>query len=268
MTETNAAICRLSERCLIKLTGPDAASLLQSLVTQDVLHLEKSQLVYGCLLTPQGRFLHDFFISREEDGFFLECETARREDLIRRLNIFKLRAKVAVEDCQALFDVYVATGNSRGFQDPRLKMIGYRFYLPIDKEMASGSSQAYKDRRIALGVPEGSIDIKPEVDTLFDVNLDRLNSISWDKGCYVGQEVTARMNYRALVKKRMMIVTGQGLIAGAGLMQGGYPVGEIRSVNSSGTQGLAVLKLAVLQESANIMQPDGAVISASLPDWL
>lgn len=266
--ENNAFICRLEGRCLIKVSGADAITFLQNLITQDVPGLTEGQLAYSCLLTPQGRFLHDFFISRDAEGFFLECETWRREDLIRRLNVFKLRAKVTIEDCHGLFDVYTTTG-ATGFPDPRLAALGRRFYLPKNKPLTGTiSPDAYRNMRIRLGVPEGSPDIKPEIDTLSDVNLDHLHAVSWDKGCYVGQEITARMRNRGLVKKRMMIVSGNHLAAGSVLTQNGYAVGEVRSTDSAATAGLAILKLNVLADNSPITLPNGFIISAHLPNWL
>ena len=262
------AFFRLEERCLIKISGADAESFLQSLVTQDMARLQAGRLVYACLLTPQGRFLHDLFIFREDGDFFLECETQRREDLLRRLKVFKLRSKVIIEDCAETFSVYA--GDQGTFRDPRLEALGYRSYLPVNAAMAgTGSAAAYKDRRIHLGVPEGSIDIKPEGDTLADVNLDILHAVSWDKGCFVGQEVAARMENRGLVKKRMVIISGAQLVAGGALTQNGPTVGEVRSINASGTEGLAILKLAALdRDSGPVMQPDGTIIAAYPPAWL
>jgi hypothetical protein len=270
MPENNLSACRLEGRCLIRVTGEDAESFLQSLVTNDVTKLRPGKMIYACLLTPQGRFLHDFFISRDQQGFFLECETQRREDLIRRLNIFKLRAKVTVEDCYDLFNVYAATENPAGtpaFKDPRLEALGYRFYLPAGQKYPQDLPQEiYLDRRISLGIPEGSIDIKPETDTPANVNLDYLNAISWDKGCYVGQEITAMTENRGVVKKRMVIIAGQGLTVGDTLLNNGHNVGELRSVNSSRKQGLAILKLAVLK--GPLALSSGSIISAHLPEWL
>jgi hypothetical protein len=261
----------LPERCLIKISGDDAESFMQTLVTQDVAGLKPDKLIYACLLTPQGRFLHDFFIFKDDDVFYLECEAARRDDLVRRLKIFKLRSKVVMEDTD--FAVYAHLTNRGGanylFKDPRLEAMGYRGYLPANKPVEAGSSANYKDHRIRLGVPEGSIDIKPEVDTLADVNLDKLQAVSWTKGCFVGQEVAARMENRGLVKKRMMIVSGNRLAAGETLSQNGHAVGEIRSVNSTATEGLAILKLSALEKDLGpLTQPDGAITAARLPDWL
>ena len=271
--ENRQFTCLLEDRCLIKISGADAASFLQDLVSNDVMQVKEGSLTYACLLTPQGRFLHDFFISKTTDGFFLECETLRREDLIRRLKIFKLRAKVTIEDCSGLFNVYVSSESPKGikaYPDPRLPALGYRFYLSKDEKQPSAISQdTYRDMRISLCVPEGSADIKPEIDTLADVNLDCLNAVSWTKGCYVGQEITARMNNRGLVKKRMVVVSGQGLSVGDGLSHNEYPVGDIRSVNSSREKGMAILKLAVLKDfSAPVATSGGATVSAYLPEWL
>jgi len=258
---------RLDNRCLIKISGDDAESFLQNLVTQDMTGLEAGQLIYSSLLTPQGRFLHDFFIFKEEDAFFLECETQRREDLLKRLKMFKLRSKVIIEDCAAAFAVYAgATGK---YRDPRLAEMGCRSYLQANEKRETAPATAYQDLRIHLGVPEGSVDIRPEVDTLAEVNLDKLNAVSWNKGCFVGQEVAARMENRGLVKKRLVIVVGQNLTAGEALTQNGVSVGELRSVNTPGIEGLALLKLAALaDESGPIVRPDGATLTARLPEWV
>ena len=256
----------LAERCLIKISGVDAESFLQNLVTQDVARQQPEKLVYACLLTPQGRFLHDLFIFREGDDFFLDCETQRREDLIRRLQIFKLRSKVVIEDCSSAFSVYA--GSQGRFRDPRLEALGYRSYPPAGETVAeAGSAVAYKEMRIHLGVPEGSLDIKPEGDTMADVNLDMLHAVSWTKGCFVGQEVAARMENRGLVKKRMVIVSGRGLVAGGELTQDGHAVGEVRSVNAAGTEGLAILKLAALEDKTGAIMQSDSRITARLPNW-
>ena len=273
MQKNNPVICHLEERCLIRISGIDATSFLQDMVTNDVTKIGQDQIVYACLLTPQGRFLHDFFISKEGDNFFLECETGRRADLIRRLNIFKLKAKVVIEDCYGLFGIYTSNESPEGivsFQDPRLNALGYRFYLPGNKTYPGAIAQEiYRDRRISLGIPEGSSDIRPEIDTPANVNLDYLNTISWDKGCYVGQEITALTKNRGVVKKRMLIVSGPMLTAGSIISHNGHAVGEIRNVNSLRTQGLAILKLVALDDSSGqLVSSDGTVLAAQLPDWL
>ncbi|MBU6476060.1 MAG: folate-binding protein, partial [Alphaproteobacteria bacterium] len=239
---------RLEARAPLKISGADAESFLQNIVTQDVAGLREGELRYGCLLTPQGRFLHDFFIFRDGADFILEGEAARMDDLIRRLKMFRLRAKVDIG--AADFAVYAGAEIPKAdfsFADPRLPEMGFRSYLPVAATGAAGAPDAYKDRRIRLGVPEGGVEIKPEIDTISDVSLDRLGAVSWRKGCFVGQEVTARMKNRGLAKKRLAIVAGRGLVAGAALVQAGVAVGEVRAVNAAGGAGLAVLRLAAAE---------------------
>lgn len=256
-------VYHLTERALVKVAGEEASSFLQNLITQDVVKLAEGQLVYGALLTAPGRFLHDFFIFREGDAFFLECEAARRDDLVRRLKIYKLRAKVTIEE--AALQVYAADApcGDKSFADPRLPQLGYRCYAaqPLEAQSAAG----WRDKRIALGVPEGA-DIKPEIDTLADVNLDILPAVAWDKGCFVGQEVAARMHNRGLAKKRLMIVAGTELAAGEALMQQGQMVGDLRAVNTAGTQGLALVKLAAL--AGTVTLASGAAVGVQKPGWL
>ncbi len=261
------AVFRLDERCALKVSGADAESFLQNIVTQDVAEFKDGELRYGCLLTPQGRFLHDFFIFRDGGDFYLEAEAARKDDLIRRLKMFKLRAKVDIAETDIKVYAGAAIADAkRSFADPRLPELGYRSYL--EKEMAALPSAGYRDRRIACGVAEGGLEIKPEGDTLADVNLDRLNAVSWKKGCFVGQEVTARMKNRGLVKKRLAAVSGKNLAAGAALTQNEHAVGEIRAVSSERGRGLAVLKLAAVAETAPILQADGGIIAVRFPIWL
>jgi hypothetical protein len=273
MPENSPSVYHLEERSLIKVSGEDAESFLQNLITNSVAGLSRDRLVYSCLLTPQGRFLHDFFISRDTEGFFLECETRRREDLLRRLKIFKLRAKVTIEDCDGLFHIYASTQapeKIKSFKDPRLDELGYRFYLPAGQKYPDTlSPETYRDRRISLGVPEGGIDMKPEADTIANVNLDYLHAVAWNKGCYVGQEITTMTKDRGVVKKRMVIVSGHMLTAGAIISHNGHDVGEIRSVNSQRTEGLALLKLSALNDTGwPLTSKTGAIVRAQLPEWL
>lgn len=263
----NESLGRLEGRCLLRIGGEEAAVFLQNIVTQDVAALAPGRLVYACLLSAPGRFLHDLFIFAGVDCFYLDCDAARKEDLVRRLKIFRLRAKVTIDDELALA-VYAGDAQVEGgysFRDPRLEALGWRSYLPPQANAVSSS--AYRDRRIHLGVPEGTPDMKPDIDTVADANLEYLHAVSWDKGCFIGQEVTARMYHRGLAKRRLLIVEGAGLIPGAALVQEGQVVGEIRAVNAAGTEGLALLKLSALAGGA-IVQEGGATVAARRPGWL
>ncbi len=216
-------------RGLIAISGEDRVSFLQGLVTNDV----GAGPVYACLLTAQGRFLHDFFVVPDGDRLLIDCEADRRDDLIRRLKQFRLRAKVEIEE---------ETG-SVVFDDPRHPSLGQR-NVPNEE-----SYEDWDRKRIALGVPDGSRDMVPQQALLLESNIDRLNGIAWDKGCYIGQELTARMHHRGGVKRRLTPVRIEGPAPAPGtmIMAGEKEAGEMRS--SCGDIGLALLRLDAAMES-------------------
>jgi folate-binding protein YgfZ len=202
---SKAFYVELHHRGLIHVEGEDRKAFLQGLISNDMEKLQPGQLLYACLLTPQGKFLHDFFI-HEGDGFLLlDCEGgARAQDLYARLSKFKLRAKVklSVEDTISVFAVF---HDEVGLLDPRHADMGRRtFERPADMEERSFD---YWDRtRIKLCIPDGSRDLEIEKSTLDEGRIDQLNGVAWDKGCYMGQELTARMHYRGLGKKHIRTV--------------------------------------------------------------
>lgn len=216
----------LDDRAVVRVTGDDAADFLQNIMSNDIAFAQP--LVYSCLLTPQGQFLHDFFIYKNaENDFLLDCDAAHVDDLLRRLKIFKLRAKVNLTPDTGLF-VYA---DPSGTPDPRDPALGGRSYRKQKTDTPPRSE--YDDLCISRGIPPRAA-IKGEKDILADLNLDLLNAVGWDKGCFIGQEVTARMKYRGLAKKRLMIVAGNIMPPEAG---------EIRITNSTGTQSLAIIRL-------------------------
>ena len=227
----------LKNRGLIHIEGEDRKAFLQGLVSNDLETLEPGKILYACLLTPQGKFLHDFFI-HEGDGFLLlDCEGGERaQDLFKRLSKFKLRSKVklSVEENHAVYAVF---HGDEGKPDPRHHDMGRRvFEKPHDMEERSFD---YWDRpRIELCIPDGSRDMEIEKSTLDEGRIDRLNGISWDKGCYMGQELTARMHYRGLGKKhlRTVKIIGPAPAPFSDLPNGG----QMRS--SCGNIGIALLK--------------------------
>ena len=234
----------LSDRRVIRVAGSDAAAFLQNVMTNDIAAAQP--IVYSCLLSPQGQFLHDFFVVREtDDSFLVDTDAARSDELIRRLTVFKLRAKITMTPVD---DMKVYAGND-GHTDPRHAALGKRLYT-TDNHTADPVT-AYNDLCISLGIPTAAA-IQPERDVLSDINLDILNAVGWEKGCFIGQEVTARMKHRALAKKRLLIVEGNTLPPEAG---------EIRTVNSTGTKSLGMVKLAQFNEG----KLDGKV---TMPDYL
>ncbi len=233
----------LKGRGLVRVTGPDRRGFLQGLVSNDVNLLDTQACVYACLLTPQGKFLHDFFITEDGDALILECEGGDRTvELHTKLSVHKLRAKVDLTFAPEVavyaishpkLDLGSMTGMDPDFRqdaivkDPRHEEMGYRSFTKPEG-LPEKPFAEWDRKRILLTVPDGSRDMIPGDSTLIECNIDRLNGISWDKGCYMGQELTARMHYRALVKRRLQTV------------QLPYE-GDVRS--TCGDVGLALVKL-------------------------
>jgi tRNA-modifying protein YgfZ len=241
----------LSHRSVIAVGGVERRAFLQGLISNDMDVVSKEQAIYAALLTPQGKFLHDLFIIHGGEEFLIDCETVRADDLLKRLAAYKLRAKVTFRDLRSECDVWafggqrLEAGGQIVFTDPRLPELGMRAIA--EKGSLEGlkplASDLYDKHRLALGVPDGSRDMIVEKSVLTDGNFDLLNGISFTKGCYVGQEITARMHYRALVKKRMFPVKieGPAPIFGTAIQLDGAEIGEMRS--TAGDVGLALLNL-------------------------
>ncbi len=241
-TNSKPYFVSLPNRGLIHIEGEDRHAFLQNLISNDMGLLEKQKSIYACLLTAQGKFLHDFFIL-EGDGFLLlDCEGgARAQDLYKRLNLYKLRSKVqiSVEEHNPVYAVYGAQTDTE-FMDPRHPALGWRsFQKPENTE--ERDFEEWDRLRIELGVPDGSRDMEVEKSTLLECNIDKLNGISFEKGCYVGQELTARMHHRGLAKKHLYTVKGAKLPeSGADIEVDGKLAGEMRS--RCGDIGIALLK--------------------------
>lgn len=274
---TKPLICRLSNRGIIRIGGPDRHAFLQGLISNDINLCKLGQLIYAAFLTPQGKFLHDMFITESDGLFLVDCESVRADDLLKRLGTYKLRAKVTLEDARDTFDVWAMWGSdilqkSTCYADPRLTALGVR---AIMKKGAQVDGQrvdftVYDKHRLELGAPDGSRDMLVEKSTLLECNLDLLNAISWSKGCYIGQELTARMHYRALVKKRLFPVkiTGPAPALGFAIQLNGAEVGEMRS--SCEDMGLALLNIEAAQEAIqnnSLLAYDNAKLKVYKPTY-
>ena len=252
----------LSDRCLVRVAGDDARDFLQNVITNDMKHAGAGKLVYSCLLMPQGFVLHDFFIGQDDTGYFLDCETARVDDLLRRFAIFKLRAKVNFSRMDG--NVYAG---SDGIADPRLATLPSRLYR--QETIAAGAVAVYHDICIQQTIPCGSLAIT-ERDTMADVNLDLLNAVAWDKGCFIGQEVAARMYNLSKAKRRIVTVTSETpMAAGTKVFADSKDMGELRQLSSDGLSGLAQLKVAVLAANSPVLQTAaGQPLTLSIPHYL
>jgi folate-binding protein YgfZ len=233
--------CILDDRALLCVSGEDAFDFLQNIVTNDMKPVAEGGLRYACLLGPQGRFLHEFFVLPDgAGGFFLDCAASGIDDLQRRLAMYKLRARAALGRAEG-WQVRAAPEKSgQAFPDPRLGSLGFRVYT---RDRMEGQGAAfYHDFCIARGVPS-ALGMRKDKDFLADINLDLLNAVSFDKGCFIGQELTARMHHRGLAKKRLLIVEGEALAAGDKILRGETEVGEVRETNAAATRSLALLRL-------------------------
>lgn len=259
-------IARLSDRGVVRVSGPDRVGFLQGLVSNDV---AGALPAWAALLTPQGKWLHEFFVVPGADALLLECEVLRAADLAARIARFRLRARVevAADYDMAVFAGWAASEPPPGaWPDPRLPTAGWR--LATAEGMAADTDEAAYDlHRLTLGLPDGSKDLEPEQSILLESGFDELHGVSWSKGCYMGQELTARTRYRGLVKKRLMpvAIAGPAPPRGAVLAQGAAEAGVMRSAR--GPLGLALVRLEALERPAPITWGE-TVLSPRVPDWM
>jgi folate-binding protein YgfZ len=298
---TDSFFAPLPHRALVAVSGADRRGFLQGLVSNDVDHAGPDHAIWSAFLTPQGRFLHEFFLAEHNLGaqgpaLLLEAEAERRLDLARRLSLYKLRSKVTVAaldgwTVHALWGDGAAAaaglkpeagaaaplGDGVVFVDPRLPAAGLRAWLPAGSEgalTAAGFAATpladWDARRIRLGLPDGSRDLVPEKAILLENGFDELRGVDWAKGCYMGQELTARTKYRGLVRKRLMPVAIEGPAPAPGtpILLGEAEAGEMRS--SIDGVGLALIRLEQFDKAA----AEGAALTAgearlrpSRPDW-
>ncbi len=261
-------LAALPARSVLALAGADRVAFLNGLVSNDVAEAAPGHAVWAALLTAQGKYLADFFIFAEPARLLLDCEAGQAAMLMQRLMRYKLRADVAMSPTE--FDVYAAwdgipdQSHTVAAPDPRLPEAGWRLLsaLPLP------TTAAYEDwdlHRLSLGLPDGSRDLESEKTVLLEAGFDELHGVSWTKGCYMGQELTARTRYRGLVKRRLLPVRGDQPLPppGTPVFADGTEVGQLRS--SRGTLGLASIRLGSL--GAGAFRSEGVTLHASVPSW-
>jgi len=282
----------LPARAVLRIAGPDRIGFLQGLVSSDAAKIASDRALHAGFLTAQGRFLHEFFMGSLGETVLLDCEAARRDDLLRRLKIYKLRAKIElVADDSFVAAAFWGEGAAEAFGlpdtagaakeqgdgivyvDPRLAALGVRALVPASRlteiaaAFAPGTLDAYEALRLSHGVPDGSRDLAVEDALLLENGFEELGGVDFKKGCYVGQEVTARMKYRGLVKKRLLPVTIEGPAPAIGtpIRLDGADVGEMRS--SAGSQGLALLRLEALDKPSALVAGEAKLVPHK-PAWV
>ncbi len=274
----------LPDRVVCKIGGGDAHDFLQNLLTNNLERVSPTQGIYTLLQTPQGKYLFDFFVVKQDGHYLIDCDRDAAPELLKRLMFYKLRADVTLaslgEDwiVGAVWDTETSGEAGQGrefhggllFNDPRLSILGQRFMVPAasaDAALAAGeisTPEDYDAHRIGFAVP-GAQDLIADKTFPMEANLDLLNAIDFQKGCFVGQEVTSRTHRKGQVRKRIVTVRAKTDLPTphTAVMAGERQAGELLS--SFGNHGLALLRLDRLD---NPLNADEISVEASLPGWL
>lgn len=282
------SVAELKSRAILHITGEDAASFLDRLITADIDPLVEGgpgTAGYGALLSPQGKILTDFLVVRESDGFLIDAPAAAAADLARRLTLYKLRADVTVDDVSDRLAVLALWGDDetpampgRTVDDPRHPGLGRRVYVA---DAAIGPAEAFpgadiepeaawQAHRAGLGIPEAGTDFPFGEAFPHEIAMDQLSGVAFDKGCYVGQEVVSRMQHRGTARRRPVLVEADAELpaGGAEITAGGKPAGTLGS--SFGRSGLAIVRLDRVKNSMDAGEPvmAGTVpVRLSVPGW-
>jgi len=297
LTDGQKSYVALEDRGVVSLRGDDARSFLQGLTTNDINLVTPDRAIWTGLLTPQGKYLFDFFVAEMMGALVLDVERSRMDDLLALLARYKLRAKVDITDDSADWIVVALIGSEadgpalagfegRGgafaggicFVDPRYGGAGARAIMPRDvlanlddQGFERGEAEDYDLHRLICGLPDASHDLVVEKSFPMEHGFDGLNGIAWEKGCYVGQEMTARMRYRANMKRTLLPVEIDGTAPAPGtpITQNGRDAGEMRSSREG--IGLALLRIEALEKFGG---PDGELLAGEAritpmrPPWL
>jgi tRNA-modifying protein YgfZ len=278
----------LPDRGVVKVAGDDARKFLNGLITSDIGKVAPGQACFAALLTPQGKIIVDFLLAEapaaDGGGFFLDCPRALAPALVQRLNFYKLRAQVIVEDLSETLGVLAIWGGAATteyglcYADPRLPDLGLRCMLPphLAQDAAADigaelrEPAAYEAHRIALGVPRGGLDFIYGDAFPHETDMDQLSGVDFDKGCFVGQEVVSRIEHRGTARTRIVPVAYDGFApeAGAPVSAGEKTVGTLGSTAQG--RGLAMLRLDRTADALAAGAPlvaGGVEIRLAKPAW-
>ena len=267
MTSKNK-IALLPDRGVVSVAGADASKLLQGIITNDMALLDSQPAIHAGLLSPQGKLLFDFFVVRSTDGFLLDVAREKAGDLAKRLTMYKLRAAVTIADASdnyvvaAVFGTGADHAGSTTFPDPRLGTLGSRALIAKAlTPISSASAEDYDTHRISLGIPEGGKDFVYGDTFPHEALMDQLHGVSFAKGCYVGQEIVARMEHRGTARKRVVPVVGeQPVTSSAEIKAGDVVIGTLGSV--AGNRGLAMIRL---DRAAEFKEKGVGLIAGDVP---
>ncbi|MGB0844683.1 MAG: YgfZ/GcvT domain-containing protein [Alphaproteobacteria bacterium] len=269
---------QLDDKTLLEISGSDARNFLQNLISNDMGKVDATNGLYAFLLSAQGKYLHDFFLSQTttkagEDCFLLEVAKERSADLKRRLTMLKLRADVVLEEKTdvGVYAVWPVTNTNGTFgvqseddkislNDGRADNLCHRVYSPNTLE-ADATNEQFRSYLADKGVATGHTDFIIDKTTMMEAGLDGQHAVSWTKGCFVGQELTARMKYRGLVK-RILVPTKQTIPAETPLLLDGKTVGTMQSDRFA-----LVKRDAITFDESSLETPTGEAVSFLKPDW-
>jgi folate-binding protein YgfZ len=251
-------VALLPDRALIRLTGPDAGSFLQGLVTQDVTSLRPGHWHWAALLSPQGKLMYDFLLQVDSADYLLDVEAAQRAALMKKLNLYKLRAAVTVHaDDSAVVAGWNSPMPADAAQDSRHPQLGWRSRgVPVDD-----SAENYRQHRWSLGIAEGARELGQDRVLWLECNAAELGGVSFTKGCYVGQENTARMHHRHKLRKRIMMFAAAA--PGDVVMADDKAAGDV--MMQHGETGIALMRLESVDKPLSL---GGSPLRLLRPDWL
>src|SRR5271157_966842 len=278
----------LADRGVVKVVGDGARDFLHGLLSANILTLAPGAARFGALLSPQGKIFADFIVAEApaEDGggFFLDVPRALVKPLVDKLNLYKLRSRVVVEDLSEILGVLAAWDGSGAaafgltYADPRLPALGMRVMMPPHRAADAAASlgatlveaDEYEALRIALGVPRGGVDFRYGDAFPHEADLDQFGGVDFTKGCYVGQEVVSRMEHRGIARTRAVPVGYDGTApqAGAAINAGTHQVGTMGSAAAG--RGIALLRLDRVADALSrgeALAADGVPIQPVKPDW-
>jgi folate-binding protein YgfZ len=269
---------------IIKVTGPDKFSFLQGIISNDIEILKTKLSLYAAILTPQGKYLSDFFLSIYQDNILIEIKSKNLDLVIKKLSMFKLRSNVSFEVItnfkiyllnESSVKIFEKEKNKKIFNDPRFKNLFHRVYVFGKHKMSNLENNGfsplkqdeYHSLRLLNAIPDFTLDAISNKSLLMEMRFDRLNGISWNKGCYLGQEITARMYYRKITKRQLYQVKIKfNTFIDDKILLDGVEIGFMTSYDEE--NGLAYISNNVLEDCREKCLKSGdSTLNISDPWW-
>lgn len=260
----------LPDRAFVKIAGADAEHFLQNLITTDLGALAEKELRPGALLTPQGKILFDFLISRDGDGFLIDIPADQMDAFIRRMTMYKLRSPVTIEALPVTGATVTWGESADGVADHRFALAGTELRRQVGRTGDPADREGYDALRILHGVPESGADYALQDAFPHDVLFDKSGGVSFRKGCYVGQEVVSRMQHRSTARRRVVILSADASLPATGteITIGGKPIGALGTV--AGDRALAIVRIDKAGEAMAAGEPilaGDVPVTVTLPSW-